>query len=77
MMVAQTRKYFHTFENYQLYLNEWPSIMLKNVISANSKKDLIWCLEFVITKLQKLHQALKYNYDSSKGTFAGQLISAC
>jgi hypothetical protein len=38
-MVAKTRKYFHTFENYQLYLNEWRSIMLKDVISANSKKD--------------------------------------
>jgi hypothetical protein len=39
-MVAKTRKYFHTSENYQLYLNEWRSIMLKNVISANSKKNL-------------------------------------
>jgi hypothetical protein len=76
-MVAKTREYFHTSENYQLYLNEWRSIMLKDVISANSEKNLTWCLEFVITKLQKLHQALKYNYDSSKGTFAGQLISAC
>jgi hypothetical protein len=38
-MVAKTRKYFHTLENYQLYLNEWRSIMLKNVISANSEKD--------------------------------------
>jgi hypothetical protein len=51
--------------------------MLKNVVFANSKKNFIWCLEFVITKLQKLHQALKYNYNSNKGTFAGQLISAC
>jgi hypothetical protein len=51
--------------------------MLKDVISANPKKDLTWCLELVITKLQKLYQALKYNYDSSEGTFAGQLISAC
>jgi hypothetical protein len=40
-MVAKTRKYFYTFENYQLYLNEWRSIMLKDVISANLKKDLI------------------------------------
>jgi hypothetical protein len=76
-MVVKTREYFHTPENYQLYLNEWRSIMLKNVISANPGKDLIWCLELVITKLQKLYQALKYNYDSNKGTFAGQLISAC
>jgi hypothetical protein len=39
-MVAKIRKYFHTPENYQIYLNEWRSIMLKNVISANSEKDL-------------------------------------
>jgi hypothetical protein len=40
-MVAKTRKYFYTPKNYQFYLNEWRSIMLKNVISANPKKNLI------------------------------------
>jgi hypothetical protein len=40
-MIAKIRKYFHTSENYQLYLNEWRSIMLKNVISANPEKNLI------------------------------------
>jgi hypothetical protein len=40
-MVAKTREYFHTPENYQLYLNEWRSTMLKDVISANLEKNLI------------------------------------
>jgi hypothetical protein len=39
-MVAKIRMYFHTFRNYQLYLNEWRSIMLKDVIFANSEKNL-------------------------------------
>jgi hypothetical protein len=76
-MVARTRTYIHTPENYQLYLNEWRSTMLKDVIAANPERDIAWCLESVITKLQKVHEGLKHNYNSSEGILAGQLIHAC
>jgi hypothetical protein len=39
-MIARTRKYFHITENYQLYFGEWRILMLKDVISANSDKNL-------------------------------------
>jgi hypothetical protein len=76
-MVTKTRAYFHTPENHQLYLSEWRTTLLKDVIATNPDKDLQWCLESVVAKLQKLHQGLTHNYGSSEGSLAGQLISAC
>jgi hypothetical protein len=39
-MVTKTRAYFHTPENHQLYLSEWRTILLKDVIATNSDKNL-------------------------------------
>jgi DNA-binding PadR family transcriptional regulator len=39
-MVQKIREYFHITENHQQYLNEWRTIMLRDVIAANPDKDL-------------------------------------
>jgi hypothetical protein len=76
-MIARIYTYFHTPENHQFYINEWRSTVLKDVITANPEKNITWCLEFVITKLQKVHEGLKHNYGSSEHSLAGQLANAC
>jgi hypothetical protein len=76
-MVEKTREYFHTTENHQQYLNEWRTTMLRDVIAANFDKNLPQCLELLINKLQKVHQSLVYNYNSTEGNLAGQLMLAC
>jgi hypothetical protein len=40
-MVACTYTYFYTPKNYQLYINEWKSTVLKDVIAANPEKNII------------------------------------
>ena len=50
-MTQKLREYFHTAENHQLFLNEWRTLMLKDIITANPDKDLAQCLEIVINKL--------------------------
>jgi hypothetical protein len=76
-MVQKTRKYFHTTENHQQYFKEWRTTMLRDVIAANPDKNLPQCLELLINKLQNVHQGLVYNYNSTEGNLAGQLVSAC
>jgi hypothetical protein len=76
-MIAKTRLRFNSPEYYQLYLNEWRSLMLKDVAAANPDKNLLWCLKYVINKLQKIHQILLHNYSNSEGNLRNQLISAC
>ncbi|KAI0997435.1 hypothetical protein K3495_g10751 [Podosphaera aphanis] len=75
VMVNKTRAYFHTPENYQAYLMEWRSTMLKSVIEANPEKNMSECLELVIDKLQKVHQGLVHNYNDNH-SLSGQSISA-
>jgi hypothetical protein len=60
-----------------MYLNEWRTTMLKNVITINSDKNLVQCLELLFTKLQKVHQGLLHNYGNIEGSLAGQFISVC
>ena len=76
-MVERVRGYFHTPENHQLFLNEWRSTMLRDIIVSNPDKDLAQCLEIVIEKLQRTYQGLVQNFGASEGSLAGQLISAC
>lgn len=76
-MVERMRLYFHTPENHQLFLNEWRSIMLKDIVAANPDKDLAQCLEIVIERLQRTYQGLVQNFGTSEGSLAGQLVSAC
>ncbi|KAI0997170.1 hypothetical protein K3495_g11017 [Podosphaera aphanis] len=75
-MIEKTRSYFHTSENYQAYLMEWRSTMLKSTIEANPERNISECLEMVIVKLQKIHQGLVQNYKDSH-SLPDQLISAC
>jgi hypothetical protein len=76
-MLDRMRAYFHTPENHQLFLNEWRTTMLKDVIASNPDKDLAQCLEIVIEKLQRTYQGLVQNFGASEGSLAGQLVSAC
>lgn len=39
-VIGMLGDYFHTSKNFQLFLNEWRTIMLKDVIATNSKKTL-------------------------------------
>jgi hypothetical protein len=48
---AKTRAFFHTTENHQMYLNEWRTTMLKNVIATNSDKNLVQYLKLLFTRL--------------------------
>ncbi|KAF1828306.1 hypothetical protein BDW02DRAFT_652134 [Decorospora gaudefroyi] len=47
-MTQKLREYFHTAENNQLFLNEWRTLMLKDIITANPDKDLAQCLEIAV-----------------------------
>jgi hypothetical protein len=40
-ITAKTRAFFHTTKNHQMYLNEWRTTMLKNVIATNPDKNLV------------------------------------
>jgi hypothetical protein len=75
-MVRQTKEFFHTVENRQLYLQEWRSTTYQRVIQSNPEKDLSQCLEIVIDKLQKIHKRLSSNYQADYN-LAEQLINAC
>jgi len=77
VMVTRMRTYFHTPENHQLFLNEWRTTMLKDIIATNPEKNLAECLEIVIERLQRTYQGLVQNFGSSEGSLAGQLVSAC
>jgi hypothetical protein len=76
-MTAKTRAFFHTIENHQMYLNEWRTTMLKNVIATNPDKNLVQCLKLLFTKLQKVYQKLLHNYGNTEESLAGQFISVC
>lgn len=75
-MVSQTKAFFHTSENRQLYLQEWRATTLLSTIQGNIDKDLSQCLEIVIDKLQKVHKGLSYDYKTDYN-LAEQLMSAC
>ena len=77
VMVTRMRTYFHTPENHQLFLNEWRTTMLKDIIATNPEKNLAECLEIVIERLQRTYQGLVQNFGASEGSLAGQLVSAC
>ncbi|KAF2034200.1 hypothetical protein EK21DRAFT_108240 [Setomelanomma holmii] len=74
----RTRAYFHTAENHQHFLNEWRSIMLRDIITANLDKSLPQCLEITIERLQRTYLGLSQNYGATNETnLAGQLVSVC
>ncbi|KAK1912813.1 hypothetical protein P3342_004749 [Pyrenophora teres f. teres] len=54
-IIKRLGEYFYTSENYQMFLSEWRTIMLKDVIANNPDKTLTQCLDIVIDKLQLLH----------------------
>jgi len=54
-IVDRMRIYFHTPENHQLFLNEWRTTMLKDVIATNPDKNLAECLEIIIERLQRTY----------------------
>ncbi|KAK1914262.1 hypothetical protein P3342_007508 [Pyrenophora teres f. teres] len=76
-IIKRLGEYFHTSENYQMFLSEWRTIMLKDVIANNPDKTLTQCLDMVIDKLQLLHQAMTQQNGPSERALANQLISAC
>jgi lysyl-tRNA synthetase class I len=76
-ILAQLNAYFHTSENYQLFLNEWRTVMLKDVIASNHDKDLSQCLELLIDKLHRIYQAMAQHNGLSESSLTGQLVSAC
>jgi hypothetical protein len=63
-MIEKTRAYFHTFETYQMHVNEWQKMILRNVIANNPQKNVAQCLNIIIEKLQKFHDMLLHNYGS-------------
>lgn len=77
IMVERMRAYFHTPENHQLFLHEWRTTMLKDIVTSNLDKTMSQCLEIVIERLQRTYQGLVQNFGSGEGSLAGQLISAC
>ncbi|KAF1350556.1 hypothetical protein EJ07DRAFT_169093 [Lizonia empirigonia] len=76
-IIAKLGAYFHTTENYQLFLNEWRTIMLKDVIASNPDKTIAQCLNLLIDKLHKLYQAMALQNGLSEPSLTGQLVSAC
>ncbi|EFQ89223.1 hypothetical protein PTT_14592, partial [Pyrenophora teres f. teres 0-1] len=76
-IIKRLGEYFYTSENYQMFLSEWRTIMLKDVIANNPDKTLTQCLDIVIDKLQLLHQAMTQQNGPSERALANQLISAC
>ncbi|KAF1360357.1 hypothetical protein EJ07DRAFT_165511 [Lizonia empirigonia] len=76
-IIAKLGAYFHTTENYQLFLNEWRTIMLKDVIASNPDKTIAQCLNLLIDKLHKLYQAMAQQNGLSEPSLTGQLVSAC
>jgi len=75
-MIIETKKFFHTPENEQMYLNEWRSTTYKEVIRANPDKDLAQCLTILLDKLQKIHTGLSADYKGDYNLTA-QLANAC
>jgi len=61
-MIQRTKNFFHTVENQQLYLQEWRSTTLHNVIAQHPDKNLSQNLEFLIDKLQKIQRGLSTDY---------------
>jgi hypothetical protein len=39
-MIEKTRAYFYTSEIYQIHVNEWQKMVLKDVIANNSQKNV-------------------------------------
>ncbi|CAE7020344.1 hypothetical protein PTTW11_03048 [Pyrenophora teres f. teres] len=76
-IIKRLGEYFHTSENYQMFLSKWRTIMLKDVIANNPDKTLTQCLDIVIDKLQLLHQAITQQNRPSERALTNQLISAC
>ncbi|KAF7578000.1 hypothetical protein PtrM4_022400 [Pyrenophora tritici-repentis] len=76
-IIKKLGEYFHTSENYQMFLSEWRTIMLKDVIANNPDKTLTQCLDIVIDKLQLLHQAMTQQNGPSELALTSQLIAAC
>jgi uncharacterized LabA/DUF88 family protein len=63
-MIEKTRAYFYTSKTYQMHVNEWQKIVLRNVITNNLQKTVAQYLNIIIEKLQKFHDVLLYNYGS-------------
>jgi hypothetical protein len=75
-MVEKTRAYFHTSKIYQMHVNEWQKMVLKDVIASNPQKNVAQYLDIIIEKLQKFHDVLLHNYGSVY-SLPGQLVTAC
>lgn len=75
-MIRRTKDFFHTAENQQLYLQEWRSTTLQNVIVQNPDKSLPQNLEHLIDKLQKIQRGLSTDYQGDYN-LRDQLVSAC
>ena len=76
-IIEKLRTYFHTPENYQMFLSEWRTLTLPNVIAQNPDKSTAQCLDIVIDKLQKLYQAMSQQNGLSERSLTSQLIGAC
>ena len=50
-MVDKTRAYFNTLENHRLFLNDWRTIMLRDIVINNPDNDFSQRLEIVIQRL--------------------------
>ncbi|RKF54613.1 integrase and RNaseH domain-containing protein [Golovinomyces cichoracearum] len=57
-MVKMMQNYFHPPENRQMYLTEWRTTTLKQIIRQNPDKTLPEQLEILIDKLQKVYRGL-------------------
>jgi len=75
-MIKRTKAFFHTAENHQLYLQEWRSTTLHNVIAQNPNMTLSQTLELLIDKLQKIQRGLSTDYQGDYN-LRDQLVSAC
>ena len=76
-VIQRLGDYFHTSENYQMFLNEWRTIMLKDVIAEHPEKTTAQCLDMVIEKLHMLYQAMSQHNGLNDQGLTNQLISAC
>jgi hypothetical protein len=75
-MIEKTRAYFHISEIYQMHVNEWQKIILRNVMANNPQKNVAQCLNIIIEKFQKFHDVLLHNHGSVH-SLPDQLAIAC
>ena len=75
-LVQRVTERFHSLENRQMYMREWQSISLVNIIRTNPEKSRLQCLEMMIEKLYLVQKGLPTE-QRSEIALRDQLLSAC